>query len=52
MSTLWTPNKKYQLVDWLERYYPMPHKSFRKMKKNQLYAICKETQTRYLGGNF
>lgn len=45
----WYPSQKYQLVEWLQRYDPFPHKPFRSMRKKQLWAIYHNVRQRLLG---
>lgn len=37
--TYWTPRAKWQLIDWLCRYYPASRAKFGRMRKEQLFAI-------------
>lgn len=39
MNDYWTPQFKWQLVEWLGERYPADAKKFKRMKKNQLLAI-------------
>lgn len=38
-ANYWIPPTKWQLVEWLAKYWPDNAAKFKRMKKKQLYAI-------------
>ena len=48
MNDYWTPQFKWQLTEWLSKYYKTSKSKFEKIKKSQLYTIYYNTRNKLL----